>query len=66
MWARNPDGSISVAIGDMFIDKYQRSNVIREFAIQEGFCLQRIKNEKCRHIARCKNETVIGGCIALD
>ena len=40
----------------MFIDKDRWSNVIREFAIQEDFCLQRIKNEKCRHIARCKTE----------
>ncbi|KAJ8432614.1 LOW QUALITY PROTEIN: hypothetical protein Cgig2_032895 [Carnegiea gigantea] len=46
----------SVTVGDMFIDKDQWSNVIREFAIREGFCLQRIKTEKCRHIARYKNE----------
>ena len=31
--------SILVVVGDMFINKDQGSNVIREFAIQEGFCL---------------------------
>ena len=55
MWARNSDGSISIAVGDMFVDKAQWSEVLREFAIQEGFATQKIKNEKYRHIVRCKD-----------
>ena len=45
-WARNSDGSILVAVAYMLIDKDWWRKVIREFAIQEGFCLRRIKNEK--------------------
>jgi len=55
MWARNTDSSVSITIGDMFVDKDQWSEVLREFAIQEGFATQKIKNEKYRHIVRCKD-----------
>jgi len=33
MWARNSDGKVSIAEGDMFVDKDQWSKVIREFII---------------------------------
>jgi len=43
MWAKNLDGTISIGVGDCSLTKNQWSKVIREYAIQEGFCLQRIK-----------------------
>ncbi|KAJ8437230.1 hypothetical protein Cgig2_012499 [Carnegiea gigantea] len=33
MWARNPDGKVSIKAGDMFVDKEQWAKVIREYAI---------------------------------
>jgi len=57
MWVRNSDGKVSIAVGDMFVDKDQWSKVIREYAIQESFSLQRIKNDRFRHIAVCKVKT---------
>ena len=54
-WARNTDGSVLIVVGDMFIVKDQWSEVLREFAIQEGFATQKIKNENYRHIVRCKD-----------
>ena len=43
--ARNPNGSMSLVVEDMFTDKDQSTKMIREFPIEEGFCLQRIRNE---------------------
>jgi len=39
MWARNPDELVLVAVGDMFVDKDQWSEVLRKYAIQEGFAI---------------------------
>jgi len=52
--ARNCDGKVSIAERDMFVDKDQWSKVIREFAIQESFALQRIRNDRYKHITMCK------------
>ncbi|KAJ8423236.1 hypothetical protein Cgig2_013488 [Carnegiea gigantea] len=50
MWARNKDGKIYLSVGDMFVDKEQRSQVIKEYVIQEGISLRKIKNDRFRHI----------------
>jgi len=39
MWARNSNGTISIGVGDMFVDKDHWSKVIRDYAIQEGIAL---------------------------
>ena len=57
MWPRNSDGKVSIAEGDMFVDKDKWSKVIREFAIQESFALQRIRNDRYKHKAVCKVAT---------
>ena len=57
IWARNSDGKVSVAEGDMFVDKDKWSKVIRKFAIQELFVLQRKRNDQYKHIAVCKVAT---------
>ncbi|KAJ8431021.1 hypothetical protein Cgig2_003836 [Carnegiea gigantea] len=58
MWVRNSDGKVSIVVGDMFVDKDQWSKVIRDYAIQESFSLQRIKNDRFRHIAVCKENKI--------
>jgi len=57
IWARNSDGKVPLAEGDMFVDKDQWSKVIRKFVIQESFALQRIKNDRYKHITVCKVAT---------
>ena len=58
MWARNSDGKVSIAEGDMFVDKDQWSKVIREFTIQESFTLQKIRNDRYnKHITVCNVAT---------
>ena len=39
MWARSRDEKITVAVGDMFVDKKQWSEVIKEYTVQEGLSL---------------------------
>jgi len=56
MRARNKDEKISLSLGDMFMDKDQWSQVIKEYVIQEGISLRKIKNDSFRHIVRCKNK----------
>lgn len=56
MWARNSNGTISISVGDMFVDKGHWSKVIRDYAIQKGIALQRVKNDRSRHIATCRGE----------
>ena len=49
MWSRNRDGSISLAAGDIFASKQDMLQVVKDLCIQEGFHLQKIKNEKTRY-----------------
>ncbi|KAJ8446525.1 hypothetical protein Cgig2_027487 [Carnegiea gigantea] len=56
MWSRNRDRKISLDVGDMFFDKAQWVEVIREFVIQEGIALKKVKNDRFRHIVVCKNK----------
>jgi len=36
IWTKNRERKISFAIGDLFIDKNQSSQVIKECAVEEG------------------------------
>jgi len=57
MWARSRDGKITLAIGDIFVDKKQWSEVIKDYAVQERIALKKVKNDRFRHIVICKDET---------
>ncbi|KAK3212169.1 hypothetical protein Dsin_016875 [Dipteronia sinensis] len=56
-WRPNPDGSIEISerqiIGNAKTERY----VIKRYTIHEGFAFARIKNDKCRYMVSCKNET---------
>lgn len=56
MWARSTDGSITLTVGDIFIEKQQYAQVLKDYAVQEGFSLSKIKNDKTRHTMRCKGQ----------
>ena len=49
MWTRKRDGKVSLLPGHMFTCKEELLTVMREYCIQEGFTLQKVKNEKTRY-----------------
>jgi len=51
------DEKITLAVGDMFVDKKQWSEVIKEYAVQEGIALKMVKNDRFRHIVICKDDS---------
>ena len=55
LWSRNRDGKVSLIPGDMFTCKEELLTVMREYCIQEGFTLQKVKNEKSRYTQKCSN-----------
>ncbi|KAK2657293.1 hypothetical protein Ddye_010345 [Dipteronia dyeriana] len=55
-WTPNPDVSISLKTGQVFTKATEVKDVIRRFAIQEGFQLNKLKNDKSRYTVTCLNE----------
>ncbi|KAI9186147.1 hypothetical protein LWI28_014179 [Acer negundo] len=55
-WTPNLDGSISLKAGQIFSNAKEVRDVIRRFAIQEGFQFKKLKNDKSRYTVRCLNE----------
>ncbi|KAJ8426704.1 hypothetical protein Cgig2_020691 [Carnegiea gigantea] len=56
MWIRDLNGKVSIKPGDIFLDKEQWVKVLRDYTIQEGICLKKVKNDKLRHIVVCKGK----------
>ncbi|TXG73265.1 hypothetical protein EZV62_001844 [Acer yangbiense] len=56
-WKPNLDGSISLSEGQVFRNVQMVKDVVRRYAIQEGFELNRLKNDQCRYTAKCFNDT---------
>ncbi|KAJ8452673.1 hypothetical protein Cgig2_005009 [Carnegiea gigantea] len=56
MWTRDLNGKVSIKPGDMFLDKKQWVKVLRDYTIQEGICLKKVKNDRLRHIVVCKEK----------
>jgi len=55
LWTRNKDGKVSLLPGHMFTYKEKLLTVMRECCVQEGFTLQKVKNEKTRYTKKCTN-----------
>ncbi|KAJ1401166.1 Transposase, MuDR, plant [Sesbania bispinosa] len=53
LFVYEPDGKVKLEIGLLFIDVDEFRAALRDFVIQEGFEIKRIKNEKARVTARC-------------
>ncbi|KAK3218767.1 hypothetical protein Dsin_012737, partial [Dipteronia sinensis] len=51
-----PGGIIDLQQGQLFNDVHHFREVLRDFTIQEGFALSRVKNEKERVNVKCKDE----------
>jgi len=55
MWTRNKDGKVSLLLGHMFTCKEELLTIMMEHCIQEGFTMQKVKNEKTRYTKKCTN-----------
>ncbi|TXG65182.1 hypothetical protein EZV62_006457 [Acer yangbiense] len=55
-FAVRPGGIIDLQQGQLFNDVHHFRGVLRDFTIQEGFALTRVKNDKERVIVKCKDE----------
>ncbi|KAI9186441.1 hypothetical protein LWI28_017278 [Acer negundo] len=56
-WAPNPDGSIEISEGQILGNAKVARDVLKRYAIQEVFAMNKIKNDKCRYTVSCKNKT---------
>ncbi|KAL5851625.1 hypothetical protein ACOSQ3_006743 [Xanthoceras sorbifolium] len=52
----DPSGKIRLEVGQLFQNLHHFRQVIRDFAVHEGFQLRRIKNEKDRYTTECAYE----------
>jgi len=55
LWTRNRDGKVSLLPGHIFTCEEDMLTIMREYCIQEGFTLQKLKNEKTRYTHKCTN-----------
>ncbi|WOL16958.1 hypothetical protein Cni_G25746 [Canna indica] len=58
IFERAADGRVQLENGLLFLDVNEFREALQDYTIQEGFEIQRIKNEKARVTARC----AINGC----
>ena len=49
LWSRNRDGNVSLAIGDIFTNKEEFLNVMKDYCMQHGISLRKIKNTRSRY-----------------
>jgi len=55
LWTRNMDGKVNLLFGHMLTCKEELLTVMRVYCVQEGFTLQKVKNEKTRYTKKCTN-----------
>ena len=55
-WAPNPNGTISFEAGQILGSAKITREVVKKYAIQEGFTLKKIKNDRYRYTVTCKND----------
>ncbi|KAL5835048.1 hypothetical protein ACOSQ3_014637 [Xanthoceras sorbifolium] len=56
-WTPNPNGSIDFQEGQIFGNAKLVRKAVKQYAIQKGFMLTKIKNDRSRYTVKCKNET---------
>ncbi|TXG60442.1 hypothetical protein EZV62_015015 [Acer yangbiense] len=55
-WAPNPNGTIAFEDGQIIGNAKMTRAAVKMYAIQEGFTLKKVKNDKCRYTVVCKND----------
>ncbi|KAL5811968.1 hypothetical protein ACOSQ3_026918 [Xanthoceras sorbifolium] len=56
-WTPNLNGPIDFQGGQIFGNAKLLRKVVKQYVIQEGFMLTKIKNDRSRYTIKCKNET---------
>ena len=55
-WVPNPNGTITFEDGQIIGNAKMTRAIVKMYAIQEGFTLKKVKNDKCRYTVVCKND----------
>jgi len=55
LWSRNKDGKVSLAVGYIFTSKEDLLNVMKDYCVQHGITLRKIKNTRDRYTQKCIN-----------
>ncbi|KAJ8429545.1 hypothetical protein Cgig2_008377 [Carnegiea gigantea] len=57
LWSRNRDGSVSVSLkeGDIFTYKDDILVVMKDYCVQQGICLRKLRNDRRRYTKKCTN-----------
>ena len=53
LWTRNKDGKVSLIVGDIFITNDELLNVMKNYCVQHGITLRKIKSTRCRYEQKC-------------
>ncbi|KAJ8451191.1 hypothetical protein Cgig2_013963 [Carnegiea gigantea] len=55
LWSRNRDGSVSLKEGDIFTCKEDLLTVMKDYCVQQGISLRKIRNDRRRYTQKCAN-----------
>ncbi|VFQ94034.1 unnamed protein product [Cuscuta campestris] len=56
LWVRSRDGKVELKVGDIFSCKEDFLRVMKDYTIQKGITLRKLKNDKRRYTHTCINE----------
>lgn len=57
VWIRDRDKKVSLKPGHIFSSKEELLDVFREYCLQEGFAVKKVKHEKTRYTVECKDDS---------
>ena len=55
LWTTNRDVKVSLAVGDIFTSKENLLNVMKDYCVQHGITLRKIKSTRSRYTQKCIN-----------
>ena len=55
LWSRSRDGSVSLKEGDIFACKEDLLTVMKDYCVQQGITLRKIRNDRRRYTQKCAN-----------
>ena len=55
LWTRNRDGKVSLVVDDIFTTKDELLNVMKNYCVQHGITLRKIRKSRSRYTQRCIN-----------
>ena len=55
LWTRNRNGKVNLDVGDIFTGKENLLNAMKDYYVQYGIILRKIKTTRSRYTQRCIN-----------